>query len=575
MGQKLLKIGLLLLSMLTFIEASEPKGAPKVDQEREERSKKEGESPLLNFLLGELALQREDYQNAALYYGDLIEQSDQLFFLERSIGIDLARKRYKKALPRLERLVEREPESLEAWALLGETRAKLSDYKGAADAYWELFKLREATQGERSYIPLQMALADGEENIAFKEVLKELIIRDEQDITAKLLLANLYMESKSPDYEAAKRVLAEARSLTRVNDAAYTISAYLMIAEGEMKSALEILKEGAERELKGAFREYLQFLMRDLQFDEVRALIDEGLKENQEDRYLQIQSIFLDFELGQYEALPEKMALIAEQPLYYDLMLYGLFEQGERLDRPEKVAELIADLPVTDNERLYSEQLVLEASAALKLGNREQFLTIFERLRSEHPERREEFYIRQLFQLEQAERKEEYLALLTLIEPMLKQNLNSFGVSVLGFGALMEDDLPKMDQIYQEWLSENPNDAIILNAYGYTLLEADSERAKEALKYIERANEATPYQDYIEDSLGWAHFVLGNLEEAERYLTRAFNKNKHPEMLAHYLILQDALDNRAERDRVYKIFKTLHPNNRYLKALQQKYSWAK
>jgi Flp pilus assembly protein TadD len=50
---------------------------------------------------------------------------------------------------------------------------------------------------------------------------------------------------------------------------------------------------------------------------------------------------------------------------------------------------------------------------------------------------------------------------------------------------------------------------------------------------IERAHNLAPNDPFIMDSLGWAHYRLGRLDEAERYLMRAFSARPDPEIAAH------------------------------------------
>ncbi|MCV5132939.1 tetratricopeptide repeat protein, partial [Escherichia coli] len=61
---------------------------------------------------------------------------------------------------------------------------------------------------------------------------------------------------------------------------------------------------------------------------------------------------------------------------------------------------------------------------------------------------------------------------------------------------------------------------IALNNLGYFLLERN-ERFEEALELIKQAVESDPTNPSFLDSLGWAHFKLGNLDEAEKYLRDA------------------------------------------------------
>jgi tetratricopeptide (TPR) repeat protein len=73
-------------------------------------------------------------------------------------------------------------------------------------------------------------------------------------------------------------------------------------------------------------------------------------------------------------------------------------------------------------------------------------------------------------------------------------------------------------------LSKDPKNATALNNLGYFLIERN-ERLKEALDMIQRAVLAEPTNASFLDSLGWAHFKLGNLEDAERYLSEAARRD--------------------------------------------------
>jgi tetratricopeptide (TPR) repeat protein len=56
---------------------------------------------------------------------------------------------------------------------------------------------------------------------------------------------------------------------------------------------------------------------------------------------------------------------------------------------------------------------------------------------------------------------------------------------------------------------------------------------EEGFKLIERAHKLAPSDPFILDSMGWALFRLGRLDEAEKYLARAFFERPDPEIAAH------------------------------------------
>ena len=77
-----------------------------------------------------------------------------------------------------------------------------------------------------------------------------------------------------------------------------------------------------------------------------------------------------------------------------------------------------------------------------------------------------------------------------------------------------------------------PDDAQSLNALGYTLVDR-TQKLDEGFKLIERAHKLAPGDPFILDSMGWALFRLGRLDEAEQYLVRAFTERPDPEIAAH------------------------------------------
>lgn len=83
-----------------------------------------------------------------------------------------------------------------------------------------------------------------------------------------------------------------------------------------------------------------------------------------------------------------------------------------------------------------------------------------------------------------------------------------------------DGDFAAAEATLREILRESPDNPIALNNLGYFLLERN-ERLEEALELIKKAVASDPTNPSFLDSLGWAHFKLGNLEEAEKYLRDA------------------------------------------------------
>jgi len=81
-------------------------------------------------------------------------------------------------------------------------------------------------------------------------------------------------------------------------------------------------------------------------------------------------------------------------------------------------------------------------------------------------------------------------------------------------------DWPKAEADFLKALELEPEHPFVLNYLGYTWVDR-GEHLDEALGMIERAVDQRPNDGFIVDSLGWAHYRLGDYHEAVRQLERA------------------------------------------------------
>jgi tetratricopeptide (TPR) repeat protein len=92
----------------------------------------------------------------------------------------------------------------------------------------------------------------------------------------------------------------------------------------------------------------------------------------------------------------------------------------------------------------------------------------------------------------------------------------------------------------KEALALNGEHAPSLNLLGYLLLETDAP-INEALSYIERALKLEPENPAYLDSMGWALYKKGQLEEALLYLEKAFAKSQEKVIEKHLLRVRRAI----------------------------------
>lgn len=100
--------------------------------------------------------------------------------------------------------------------------------------------------------------------------------------------------------------------------------------------------------------------------------------------------------------------------------------------------------------------------------------------------------------------------------------------------ALQLKDIEAMEEDLRLILDTEPNNAMVLNTLGYTLAEY-TDRYSEALLLIRKAYALKPGDPAITDSLGWAYFKLGQLNEAILFLQQAYDEMQDAEIASHLI----------------------------------------
>lgn len=89
-----------------------------------------------------------------------------------------------------------------------------------------------------------------------------------------------------------------------------------------------------------------------------------------------------------------------------------------------------------------------------------------------------------------------------------------------------------MEKQLREVMALAPDNHHAYNALGYSLAERNV-RLQEAQTLVAKALEMAPGDPFIMDSMGWVHYRLGNLDEAEKFLRRAYAQRRDPEIAVH------------------------------------------
>ncbi len=114
------------------------------------------------------------------------------------------------------------------------------------------------------------------------------------------------------------------------------------------------------------------------------------------------------------------------------------------------------------------------------------------------------------------------------------------------------DRLEEAESRLNQLIALKPDNAQALNALGYTLVDR-TQRTAEGMKLIEQALALAPADPFILDSMGWAHYRMGNLDDSEKFLRRALGDRSDPEIAAH---LGEVLWAKGERARAREVWQS-------------------
>ncbi len=129
--------------------------------------------------------------------------------------------------------------------------------------------------------------------------------------------------------------------------------------------------------------------------------------------------------------------------------------------------------------------------------------------------------------------------------------------------AVAMDDLELAEQDFRRILQIDEDNAMALNALGYTLTDRTN-RHQEAYRLIRRALELEPDSPAIQDSMGWVYFRLGQPERALPYLEQALMGENNPEIAAHLGEVLLSLGREDEAVAVFRAALQSFPDDRYL-----------
>lgn len=221
--------------------------------------------------------------------------------------------------------------------------------------------------------------------------------------------------------------------------------------------------------------------------------------------------------------------LATKPPVPGEYFFYKAVIAHDGEGNPEKALQFLDLVPESDAH--YSQALQFRIQLLYSLGRENEALALMEQGKRLFPGQ-SRFPLLQAGYLIEKKRLDEARGVL---EEALKARPDDEDL-LYQYGAVLDraGDRKTAIAMMQRIVEKNPDHADALNYIGYSLIEEgrDMERA---LSLIKKADKLKPENGYIVDSLAWANFRLGRLEEAWKQIQRAVTLNKDdPTMWEHY-----------------------------------------
>lgn len=498
---------------------------------------------LAHALAGEFALNRGELEAASDEFAQAAQESNDPDLSGQATRVAIAAKDWKRAHSGLARWQQLKSDDPGLW----QARAVIALHDGKPEAAYEDL-LRLAQQPEaKGWRAISQALLDAGDKQASANLLERLATPTLLGDKGETWVVASQLADRLDARPLATKLAQDAIDKFHSADA-YAWAAQLKVKSGDKAGARALFASALKRDSKDTrLRVAYASLLGELGDNAEAARV---LAQGKQDDYTYAAR-------AAYAARANDKKLL--QPLYDEIKalkpprtgprLNLLGELAELLDRKTEAQAWYAQVP-DDDDHWFEAQLrsamLLDAS-----GKTKDALEAVHRLQARAGDATKELgdaYLLEAQILDKHQRGEDAVAVYDRGLKALPDDTR-----LLYARALLNGDLEHIDASVSDLrhvLELKPNDADAMNALGYTLADR-TDKKDEALALIEKALKLKPDEPAIIDSLGWAQYRLGRLDDAVKQLRTAYSKQPDAEIAAH---LGEVLWVSGQKDEAKKVW---------------------
>lgn len=310
---------------------------------------------------------------------------------------------------------------------------------------------------------------------------------------------------------------------------ALLLRARLLQSLDRSNEALPLLRKGIRRhpDDKRLRLAEARLLVDQRKLPEAHKAFSELLEQHPDDDDLRFSLALVSMEIENWEEARLLLEELVEREAHRNAALLHLGRVYEELDLPDEALDIYAQIEPSNE---YLPALARQSSLLFERKRGSEAAQLLRDARANFPEYAVQLY---LIEAEAWSRHDQPQRASRLIDQALAENPGD--LNLLYSRAMLAEkrgDLTQLERDLRVILEQEPDNAMALNALGYTLADRTN-RYQEARTLIEQAYQLSPDDPAVIDSLGWVNYRLGNLAEAERLLRLAREKMPDAEISAH------------------------------------------
>lgn len=521
---------------------------------------------MYNILAAEMFARKGDAAQAALHYVAAAEQAQDPAIAKRAAELAIRAGDLALATRALAVWIKLEPNSADAHqyrALLNMRNAKYDDV--VPDLVFVRDEV-EKKEGHGFEFIVSLLTLDSQADQTY-EVFKRYVEKVDASPRAQLILATMALNMGNADEALKAASVAKEQGDDPQKEQAARLMAKALISQKHIPEAIAVLEPLAKTSKNPEVKlDYARLLMLADRGQDATALFKQLYAAQPDNAEILYSLGILYIEQKEYAFAEPLIKKLQQVPDHAADANYFMGQIQEGLNHPQEA--------LTAYQQATSGTFGAEAlGRVVNLMFKQQGLPTTRKWLAEQVAAADTVERKSRLQLMEAQllhEQQQYKAAITVLDHALQAKPND--TDLLYARALSRErakNFTAAESDLRAILKLKPDDATYLNALGYMLVE-NSKRYPEAADFIGKALAKRPDDPAIMDSMGWISFRTGKLDDAEKWLRKAYAGLQEPEIASHLVEVLAARGNNAEAKMILQHMLEKFPNDPMLISIKQK-----